>query len=346
MLAVIHHQDVFAALIHVFSPRRLLHDVSPGRLLHDLGPGLLNKLRAHIRAFEQRVYVPALVVIECLIGAVCYALSSVVQQQVASEQPDGAALRANLLAALMQSRAWWGGILLDMGGFVMQFLALRHGSLALVAPLFVVGLVFAIPGGAMVAHRQVTRMEWTATLLVVAGLAVFLAVAQPGPGHPRASTAGWLWLCAGTLAALSIALTLARLIPRRRALFLGVAAGTAFGVATAMMERTAHVVDHRGFAHALITWTPYALIALALLGLQLNQAAYQAGELKWSLPAITVVEPVVAIVIGQALFGEHIAAGALARTAEIAGLLLLTAGVLELARSPAIPQGTPAPSPH
>jgi hypothetical protein len=51
-----------------------------------------------------------------------------------------------------------------------------------------------------------------------------------------------------------------------------------------------------------------------------------------SLPAITVAEPLVAIVIGQALFGEHIDHSALAVVGEVLGLVLMAVGVIRLAR--------------
>ena len=67
-----------------------------------------------------------------------------------------------------------------------------------------------------------------------------------------------------------------------------------------------------------------------------TQSAFQAGPLRASLPVLSVVEPLASILIGAWLFEEHIATSLSARTGEVTGLLLLTAGVLALTTRPAV----------
>ena len=56
---------------------------------------------------------------------------------------------------------------------------------------------------------------------------------------------------------------------------------------------------------ALLTrWELYALIGLAIIGTAIQQASFNAGELKNSLPAMTVVEPIVAFILGYTILGE------------------------------------------
>jgi drug/metabolite transporter (DMT)-like permease len=81
-----------------------------------------------------------------------------------------------------------------------------------------------------------------------------------------------------------------------------------------------------------------------VFGLMLSQSAFQAGDLKWSLPALTVVEPVVAILIGQLLFGEHISFRGAAPIGEVVGLVLMGAGVVGLSRTVAGAPVGPGPS--
>src|ERR1700722_4139921 len=95
-------------------------------------------LGTHIRL--DRLDIPVLAVIECLGAAICYAASSVWQQQSASRQPADLSLRPGLLVALVRSPWWLLGMLADIGGFALQFLALRIAAWALVTPLLVVGL--------------------------------------------------------------------------------------------------------------------------------------------------------------------------------------------------------------
>jgi drug/metabolite transporter (DMT)-like permease len=74
------------------------------------------------------------------------------------------------------------------------------------------------------------------------------------------------------------------------------------------------------------------LVGLSLFGLLLNQSAYQAGDLTMSLPIMTALEPIVAILIGQLLFGEHIGSSALAVAGVVIGLVVMSVGVIELGR--------------
>ena len=223
----------------------------------------------------------------------------------------------------------------------MQFIALRKGSLALVTPIFVTSLVMALVGSALAHHRRLSRGEWLANAQILGGIALFIAIAQPGPGHPRGSTMGWILLAAASTTAVVALIALSRGSPQRRSLALGAATGIVFGTTAAVTERTSHRLGI-SLGHALGDWSPYVLIVVSIGGLLLNQSAFQAGDLKWSLPAITVLEPIVAIVIGQSLFHEHIATGALRVTGETLGLVLMVVGVLALARSPALPGHAPA----
>jgi hypothetical protein len=294
-----------------------------------------------LRRYLDRVDIPVVAVLECMAGAMCYAVSSVLQQHAARVQPDDLSMRPGLILRLARSGRWMFGNLMDIGGFAFQFLALRHAALALVEPLFVVGLVFAIVGTALAAHRRPTRGEYWWSLLVAGGLALFVAAAEPGPGHPVASGTKWAALFVVTGIVVGGSTLIGVQHSRWRALSLGAATGILYGFTSAVTEYTGHLLN-RGTFHALSTWAPYVLVVIGVLGLLLNQSAYHAGELRLSLPVITVAEPIVAIIIGQALFGEHIGSSALAITGEVIGLGLMTIGVVQLSRLSPVPSQLPA----
>jgi drug/metabolite transporter (DMT)-like permease len=285
-----------------------------------------------IELAHDRPYVPIGVVLVCLASAACYAVSSVLQQREARRAPPEMAMRIGLIGHLVRRPLWLLGNLADVAGFGLQFIALRTGSLALVQPLLVTGLIFALVADAILDGRRLTRAERRWTLMTVAGLALFLAAARPGPGSPRAPLLGWILLGLAALASVATLVLVARASPRWRSLCLGTATGILFGLVAALTESSAHLLDH-GILHALGHWQPYALAVCAVLGLMLTQSAFQAGDLKWSLPALTVVEPVVAILIGQVLFGEHISVRGLSPVGEILGLGLMIAGTVGLSRA-------------
>ena len=318
LLAAVHHAHTFA---------------------HDLGlPGrLLSRLRERL----DHAYLPAIVIVESFLGAAFYALSSVLEQQVAREEPVQHSLRVNLLFVLARRRRWLLGMAAAVAGYAMQFIALRKGSLALVTPIFVTGLVMALAGSALAHRQRLSRTEWVANAQILGGIALFIAAAQPGPGHPRGSTLGWLLLAAISTAAVGALIAFSRGSPQRRSLMLGAATGIVFGTTAAITARTSHRLGI-SLGHALDDWSPYLLVFVSIGGLVLNQSAFQAGDLKWSLPAITVLEPLVAILIGQTLFHEHIATGALHVTGEAVGLVSMVVGVLILATSQALTRHPPA----
>src|ERR1700722_6065894 len=136
------------------------------------------------------------IVLLSLASAASYGMAAVLQHQAAIREPPEMSLRAGLLVSLAHRPLWLVGNALDGVGYLFQFLALRRGSLALVEPLLVLSLVFALPVGAWLEHRRGSAADVGSTAVIAAGLAPFLGVAQPGIGHPHASGAGWVLLSA------------------------------------------------------------------------------------------------------------------------------------------------------
>jgi hypothetical protein len=52
-------------------------------------------------------------------------------------------------------------------------------------------------------------------------------------------------------------------------------------------------------------WQLYVLILLGISALVVSQSAYQAGPLALSMPAVALLEPVVAVVAGEIVFHEQ-----------------------------------------
>ncbi|HEY5195878.1 MAG TPA: DMT family transporter [Solirubrobacteraceae bacterium] len=304
---------------------------------------ILARFAHGVEAFYDRAYVPLVVIGLCLLGSLCYGLSSILEQREAAAAPPGTAMRIGLLTHLVQRPVWLLGNLAGLVGFGLQLLALRHGSLALVQPLFVSGLVFALVGGAISDHRRLARREWASMALVAAGLIVFLVVARPGRGHPNASTAGWIALTVATILSVGGVYLLGLRSRHLRPLFLATGAGILFGVTAAVAERTSHLL-HIGLLGTLEHVPPYAMFVCAIAALVLSQSAFQATELRWSLPTLTIVEPLVAILIGQVLYGEHISLGVLAVVGEVFGMAMMIAGVFGLSQGIKHPPRVPNPA--
>jgi hypothetical protein len=91
----------------------------------------------------------------------------------------------------------------------------------------------------------------------------------------------------------------------RKAALLGVAAATAFGfVAAVIKELSAHL--SQGPAAVFSNWSPYVLLVSGAIAFFLVSNAFQAGSLAASQPGLTVVDPLVASLLGVLLFGERL----------------------------------------
>lgn len=274
-----------------------------------------------------------MVVASALSSAMLYALAAVFQQKAAVAEPLEHSLRLRLLINLLHRPLWLMGLACDVGAFLLQFWALDHGSLVLVQPLLVSGLLFALPLGAITSHERMTRNDWIGAALVVTGLSVFLVVAQPDNGSADAAPKVWVMLVVGTLSVVGLLLLAAHGSkgPRRAGL-LATAAGTLYGLTAALTKACGHLLDH-GLKHLVTSWKPYALAAGGVSGTVIDQSAYQAGPLNWSLPILTVTDPVVSIAIGAFVFGEGIEIKGLAPVFEAIALVVMTVGVFMLSNS-------------
>jgi hypothetical protein len=77
----------------------------------------------------------------------------------------------------------------------------------------------------------------------------------------------------------------------------------------------------------------YGLIVTGVVGTLLTQAALHWGPLAVSQPLIVIVNPVVSILLGVWIYGEHFVGGGGKVAAGAIGFLAMTGGVVALART-------------
>ncbi len=272
-----------------------------------------------------------------LLAGLSYAGASVLQQRVASEQPHELSLRPALLLALVRRPLWLLGIALDVAAYGFEAGALAAGTVVTVAPLLVSGLLFALPFSTIGHAARVTRKEWIPAIAVTGGLALFVVVGSPEGDRSTASAAAWI--TAGALVAVvtvPLVVLAVRTIGSRRALYLGVATGAVYGLTAVLTKSTVDLLD-RGVVELLGHWQLYVLLAVSVVGLLLNQSAFQAGHVAASLPAIAVVNPVLSSTFAVIMFGEHLdATGPLAVTVTVLSIVAMVVGTIVLARSPLV----------
>ena len=275
-------------------------------------------------------------IVAAFAAALGFALASVWQQQAAASIPAKTALSLRLLLTLARRPIWLAGMGAGVGSIGLQAFALAYGPLTLVQPLLVTDLVFAVLLGMRRSRQRLGMREWAGMLAVVAGLAVFLLIARPYQGNPDPPDVVWLVIGGLALVAVGAAVAGGRSpVGVRRAILLAAAAGTLFGLQSALL-RTVSVRLGRDLLQTLTSWHPYALAVVAVAGVLCSQSAFQAGPVAVSLPVIDTLEPSVAILIGAVAFGEHLTYSPGAIVLELVSGAVIIAGVIVLDRSPVI----------
>lgn len=271
-------------------------------------------------------------VVLALISALLFALGTVLQQKASMDAP-ASGTSSGLLVRMARRRLWLAGIAADTVGFIAQAAALRLGQLAVVQPLLVLSVVFALPLGARLSHQRVGRRESAAAALVVVALVGFLAIAKPSGGSSEVPLGHWVLAglaCAAVCAPLSL---LGRRGPAaRRAALLGAAAGVLFALSAAL---TKSVVDelHLGVMHVIASWQPYALAGVGYVSMTLNQLALNTRALAATIASSTALDPIVSVALGLTLFDEHLHASSLQAAVAFVALAAALLGVTVLARA-------------
>ena len=270
-----------------------------------------------------------------LAAALLFAVGSVAQQRAASQITTDEATGLRLMLTLIRRPLWWAGFGGDAGGYALQAIALGLGSLLLVQPLLVASLDLRV------ADRRAVERPPSRPCRPAVGRRTHRgagAVHDRGRAHAGSrscigSQLARVGVALGALVGLSLigaALTSGAM----RASLLAIATGVCFGLAAAL---TKSVVDQLtvSLLEPFTSFELYALVAAGALGFFLQQEAFQAGSLEASLPAMTVLEPIVAAGVGIAILQEHLRSSGLEIALLAVTVVVMIAATVALSRSAA-----------
>jgi hypothetical protein len=267
-----------------------------------------------------------------LAAALLFGVSSVADQRSTKRVKTERALSPTILLDLTRQPLWLIAIATNVAGFALQVVALSFGSLAVVQPLLVFDLVFAVV--------IVRFMGWDASMLppgtkrwdpvlfagvgaATAGVAGFLAIGQPSAGHTNVGFDVLTPLAIGLVAVVGGCLAVAARNLNLQPLALALACGVCYGVAA----------FGSGAAHVFTNWPIYVLAVVGPAGFILNQDAFQQGRFLAPVQAIiTTADPVISVGLGLAWLGVGLRSSPVQIFGAVASLLLMTAGILITAR--------------
>jgi drug/metabolite transporter (DMT)-like permease len=276
------------------------------------------------------------VVVLAVVAAAFFGTSSVLMHTQARAAPTEKALRPSLLVHLARQPAWLAGIAAQIAGFGLLATALEMGSLSLVQAIVPAGLLVALPLAARVSGKRLRRADWLGAGATVAGLAVALVIADPATGRSTPTGSGWAVLFAITGVLTVVLLVVGgRVTGASRAVALAIAAGLVLGLNAVITKAAATAFSH-GIAEGFSSWETYGIAVTGLGGLLLMQSAFQVGDIEWSLPTLTVVNPVLSIVVGLTLLDETVGAHGASLVLLVLSLAVMVWGIVALARSPAL----------
>jgi drug/metabolite transporter (DMT)-like permease len=286
-----------------------------------------------LEGVEHALVGQGLTVLLALLAALFLAIGIVVRQRATVDVPAERGVSSVMVLTLIRRPLWWAGTAAAVAGYVFQALALANGSLLLVQPILVSALLFALPMSARLAHRSVTRGEWAWALLLTLALAVFVVLAKTRPGDYEASLPSSALVALVCTAAVTACVIVAvRTAGWKRAVLLAVAVGVLFGVVAVLTKLVMHLLVHEGLRYVLTTPVLYLLVVLGIVAVILQQSSFHAGSLQTSVPTMLVLEPVIAVMLGAVVLGEHLTVNGLQAVALTVAIAAMAAATIALGR--------------
>jgi len=265
-----------------------------------------------------------------LVAAFLFALAATLQQKGALNLPSVSLASPASLLRLLGQTMWLIGTLALLTGYVFQAAALDRGRLAIIQPLLVTTVVFALPLGYFLTRQTVGRFEVIGSAVIVIGLALFAIYGDPAGGKENAPGDEWA-IAIGVLVTVSAVLLVfgGRGGLTVRAAVYGTVAGILFGLSASLTKPTLDYL-HESIGELLSHWEPYALAVAGVLGFVLQQVSLGTGKLAPSVATVSVANPIVGILLGVLLFDErlsrpawHIAVACIGLGVALVGAVLI-----------------------
>jgi drug/metabolite transporter (DMT)-like permease len=241
-----------------------------------------------------------------IVAAICFALAATLWQR-ASLALGVSAGSPGSFARLLGSWVWLLGLAVQGVGVLLQAAALDRGRVAVIQPLLVTAVVWAMPLGYFLTGQVITRRHVLGAVLVVAGLAVFASVGDPAAGVDDAPASDW------TMAFLVLgAICVGLLLFSRRggsdstAAVFGAVAGILYGVSATLMKPVVENLHAEGAAAVLESWELWVMAIGGLVGFYVQQLSLATGKLVTSVATVSVVNPVVSVLLGALVLQERL----------------------------------------
>lgn len=268
-----------------------------------------------------------------LIDAMLFAASATLQHHAVSDKQADGHLTVRGLLSVVKQRRWQAGVALGGLAVLLHAIALLLAPLRVVQPVGVLAVPIAVLLTAARVRLRPPRGVVLGAALAVTGVVSFVIVSAGSVTSQPPKGSAVVVACL-VVAALVVLLTFAGLAARGwlRCVAYATAAATAFGLVSALVRAVSLSVTS-GEAELLDIGTLFAgavILCVTVGGGWLVQQAYASGAPAVVVASLTVVDPIVAVLLGAVLLGEgaHTPLGlwlvmGVATAAAVAGVITL-----------------------
>lgn len=244
----------------------------------------------------------------------------------------GSGLSLTHILSLFRRPSWVIGTLLLGSAVVFQVASLSLAPLIIVQPIGVVGLVITSVLNSRVSGVVLGKRARTSIALAVAGVVVFVTVAAfSAADKPVSDTKLITILIIFGVVFLAAVVLYLMLRHRRIALVYIVGAGVLYGFVATFAKAVIGRIQQSEFE--TLTWMcVLALVIGALFGMVFVQNAYSSGPPDLVVAGLTVIDPIIAILIGIIVLGEAANASPWSIVGFVASGIIAIIGVIGLAR--------------
>ncbi|MFE2431768.1 glycosyltransferase [Streptomyces sp. NPDC059373] len=277
-----------------------------------------------------------------LFDAFCYTVGARLQSQATHTASAGPVPgKPATLTELARRPRWLAGLVLQVSGGGLHFVALQLAPVTVVQPLGVSAVVMSVLWGLWARRAPLGPGTGLALVAVVVGAGGFATLAAHATVATSVTASAQLWAGLLVLSALVCCVVIAHALPGPgRCLALAIGAGSAYGCMSVLVRAAGEEFTSSGVS--LVLFGTLAALALTVLaGFLLVQSAQAAGPPEVTVACLTLADPFTAVLIGIGLLGE---APGLSPVTAVAGLAcwgLAFSGVLHITRSTPFPHLTP-----
>jgi drug/metabolite transporter (DMT)-like permease len=274
-----------------------------------------------------------------LIGAVFLSLGAQFQHRgvvkVESHTSDtlGKGLDLRQLGLLLARPSWVLGTLMLGLAIVFQLASLKFAPIIVVQPLGAIGLVITSIVNSRVNHVKLNHKSVIAIIMCVGGVFLFVGVAAFTAVDKPVTDAQLIIILLILLVVLLVALvTFIWFRKRIRAIYYVIMAGVLYGFVATLAKVVLGAIEQGGFGWLTVLCI-IGLLSATALGAYFVQNAYASGPPDLVIAGLTVVDPLVAVVIGIAVLGEASQAPPWAMVVYVLAGAIAVWGVFRLAKN-------------